>query len=90
MLVYSHCWGCTAMEDIQVNAYNFIIFKYLAMFWLTYTYPESAEKEIEMKQNEVYGINTRPLWGVATENQIGMLIIIAIMYKSDSKILATY
>ena len=27
----------------------------------TLNYSEFAEKEIEMKQNEVYGINTRPL-----------------------------
>ena len=77
------------MEDIQVNACNFIIFKYLAMFWLVYIlYSESAEKEIEMKQNEVYGINTRPLQWVQ-RIRLGILLIIAIMYNSDSKILAT-
>jgi hypothetical protein len=31
----------------------------VAIFFILHS--ETAEKEIEMKQNEVYGINTRPL-----------------------------
>ena len=41
------------------NIINLSVFLMTSYIFLTYS--ETAEKEIEMKQNEVYGINTRPL-----------------------------
>ena len=50
--------------DFQVNPYNIRVAMFDSiqlLYSIIATESETAEKEIEMKQNEVYGINTRPL-----------------------------
>ena len=59
--------------------------KYNYFWWLIIflNYSGTAEKEIEMKQNEVYGIHTRPLWQVQRITMELTRIMLMMMLDND-------